>query len=139
MNKYLIGSILGTTLTVFGTTSLANNYDRDALTVDRVVDQNIEFNFPNDNNIYPEVSDFKILNYVVMSNEYVERQVTVTLENSSSGNRIFVSDQIMALFANGKRVSPFEEKISFKGGETQTITLNFRNSKYPILRVYTRN
>jgi len=139
MNKYLISSLLGTTLTLFGTTSLANNYDRDALTVDRVVDQDIELNFPNDNNIYPEVSDFEILNYVVMSNEYGERQVTVTLENSSSGNRIFVSDQIMALFANGKRVSPFEEKISFKGGETQTITLNFQNSKYPILRVYTRH
>lgn len=139
MNKYLISSLLGIILTLISTTSLANNYDRDALTVDRVVDQNIEFNFPNDNNIYPEVSDFEILNYVVMSNEYGERQVTVTLENSSSGNRIFVSDQIMALFANGKRVSPFEEKISFKGGETQTITLNFQNSKYPILRVYTRH
>jgi hypothetical protein len=74
-----------------------------------------------------------------MSNEYGERKVTVTLENTSSGNRIFVSDQIMALYANGTRVSPHEKKISFKGKEIQTLTLSFNNSKYPILQVYTRN
>lgn len=117
----------------------ANGYDRDALSVDKAVDNNIELKFPNDDNIYPESSAFKVLNYITMSNEYGERKVTVTLENTSSGNRIFVSDQIMALYANGRRISPHEKKISFKGNEIQTLTLSFNNSKYPILQVYTRN
>lgn len=73
-----------------------------------------------------------------MSNEQGDRRVTVTLTNRSSGNRIFVSEQIMALFANGDRLSPIETKITFKGRETQTVTLNFGNHHYPILKVYTQ-
>jgi hypothetical protein len=136
--KKTISAIIATAA-LLSPTANANGYDRDALSVDKAVDNNIELKFPNDDNIYPESSDFKILNYVTMSNEYGERKVTVTLENTSSGNRIFVSDQIMALYANGTRISPHEKKISFKGKEVQTLTLNFNNSKYPILQVYTRH
>lgn len=73
-----------------------------------------------------------------MSNEQGARRVTVTLTNRSSGNRIFVSNQIMALFANGDRLSPVEKKVTFKGKKTQTLTLNFGTHHYPILSVYTR-
>lgn len=135
--KNSITLTLGTLL--FASLTHANTYDRDALTIDKSVNQDLEFQFPNDNNIYPEVSDFEVVNYVTMSNEYGERKVTITLHNSSTGNRIFVSDQVMALSANGKRVTPYEEKVSFKGKETQTLTLTFNSSKYPILKVYTRN
>lgn len=135
--KKSITLTLGTLL--FASLTHANTYDRDALTIDKSVNQDLEFQFPNDNNIYPEVSDFEVVNYVTMSNEYGERKVTITLHNSSTGNRIFVSDQVMALYANGKRVTPYEEKVSFKGKETQTLTLTFNSSKYPILKVYTRN
>ncbi|AKE52315.1 hypothetical protein [Kangiella geojedonensis] len=135
--KNSITLTLGTLL--FASLTHANTYDRDALTIDKSVNQDLEFQFPNDNNIYPEVSDFEVVNYVTMSNEYGERKVTITLHNSSTGNRIFVSDQVMALYANGKRVTPYEEKVSFKGKETQTLTLTFNSSKYPILKVYTRN
>ncbi|GAA4348691.1 hypothetical protein [Kangiella taiwanensis] len=117
----------------------ANNYERDALTIDKSVNQDLEFQFPNDNSVYPEISDFEVVNYVTMSNEYGERKVTITLHNTSTGNRIFVSDQVMALYANGERVTPYQEKVSFKGKETQTLTLTFNSSKYPILKVYTRN
>ena len=135
--KNSITLTLGTLL--FASLTHANTYDCDALTIDKSVNQDLEFQFPNDNNIYPEVSDFEVVNYVTMSNEYGERKVTITLHNSSTGNRIFVSDQVMALYANGKRVTPYEEKVSFKGKETQTLTLTFNSSKYPILKVYTRN
>ena len=42
--------------------------DKKVLTVDRVISNNINLSFPNDNNIKPKVSDFKIVNYVLMSN-----------------------------------------------------------------------
>lgn len=118
--------------------SLAGNYEEDALSIDKAITQDIDFQFPNDNNINPDVSDFEIINYVTMSNEQGTRKATVTLHNSSSGNRIFVSKQIMALFANGDRLSPIEKKVTFKGKETQTITLHFGKHNYPILSVYTR-
>ena len=134
-----ISALLTVTTLLFASTAYSNSYDRDALSIDKSVNHDLDFQFPNDNNIYPEVSDFEVVNYVTMSNEYGERKVTITLHNSSTGNRIFVSDQVMALYANGNRVTPYEEKISFKGKETQTITLTFNSSKFPILKVYTRN
>ncbi len=126
-------------LTISSQTGLASNYaEDDALSIDKAITSDIDFQFPNDNNIYPDTSDFKIVNYVTMSNEQGARRVTVTLLNTSSGNRIFVSKQIMALFANGDRLSPVERKVTFKGKETQTITLSFGTHHYPILSVYTR-
>lgn len=136
MNKSIVLTI---TSLLFASALDANNYERDALTIDKSINQDLEFQFPNDNSVYPEISDFEVVNYVTMSNEYGERKVTITLHNTSTGNRIFVSDQVMALYANGKRVTPYQEKVSFKGKETQTLTLTFNSSKYPILKVYTRN
>lgn len=119
--------------------AVAGNHSEDnALSIDKAITQDIHFQFPNDNNIYPDTSDFEVVNYVTMSNEQGARRVTVTLTNSSSGNRIFVSKQVMALFANGDRLSPVEKKVTFKGKETQTITLSFGTHHYPILSVYTR-
>lgn len=112
--------------------------DRNAFSIDRAISSNIEFNFPNNDNIYPDKSDFKVINYVSMSNEYGQRKVTVTLQNTSTGDRIFVSDHIMALYANGHRSSPSEKKIRFKGKEVQTLTLSFSTSEFPILQIYTR-
>ena len=136
MNKSIVLTI---TSLLFASALDANNYERDALTIDKSINQDLEFQFPNDNSVYPEISDFEVVNYVTMSNEYGERKVTITLHNTSTGNRIFVSDQVMALYANGKRVTPYQEKVSFKGKETQTLTLTFNSRKYPILKVYTRN
>lgn len=135
MNKVLTLII---TMTVAGV-AYAGNDDRDALTVDKITTQDIDFQFPNDDNLRPESSDFKVLNYVTMSNEYGERKVVITLQNTSTGNRIFTSDQVMALYANGSRRIAHEERISFKGKEVQTLTLSFQISKYPILQVFTRN
>ena len=130
--------LLLTTLLLASQASQLSANDRNALSIDRAISSDIEFNFPNDDNIYPHKSDFKVVNYVTMSNEYGQRKVTVTLQNTSTGDRIFVSDQIMALYANGHRSSPFEKKIRFKGKEVQTLTLSFSTSEFPILQVYTR-
>lgn len=130
--------LLLTTILLASQASQLSANDRNALSIDRAISSDIEFNFPNDDNIYPHKSDFKVVNYVTMSNEYGQRKVTVTLQNTSTGDRIFVSDQIMALYANGRRSSPFEKKIRFKGKEVQTLTLSFSTSEFPILQVYTR-
>lgn len=130
--------LLLTTILLASQASQLSANDRNALSIDRAISSDIEFNFPNDDNIYPHKSDFKVVNYVTMSNEYGQRKVTVTLQNTSTGDRIFVSDQIMALYANGQRSSPFEKKIRFKGKEVQTLTLSFSTSEFPILQVYTR-
>ncbi len=109
------------------------------LTVERAIANPQDFNFANDDNIRPERSDFEILNYVLLSNEQGERWVTLTLKNSSSGHRIFENDQVMALFANGKRYSPRSKSIRFEGKEVQTFAISFGKSKFPILQVFTRN
>ena len=113
--------------------------DVGVLTVDRVVSKNIHLSFPNDNNIKPKTGDFKIVNYVLMSNEAGERWGVITLTNLSSGQRNLEHGHLMALFADGNRESPLEYKLNFKGKETQSITVSFGEHKFPILSVYTSN
>ncbi len=109
------------------------------LTIERGIANPEQYNFPNDDNIQPDKSDFEIINYVLLSNEEGERWVTVTLKNTASGNRIFDGEQIMALFADGKRFSPIKKSIRFERRETQTFAINFGISHFPILEIYTRN
>ncbi len=73
-----------------------------------------------------------------MSNELGERWAVITLKNSSSGSRVLEHGHLMAIFANGKRKSPRKFKLNFKGDETQSITVSFGESKFPVLSVYSR-
>ncbi|MEW6997410.1 hypothetical protein AADZ86_06885 [Colwelliaceae bacterium BS250] len=111
--------------------------ETETLIVDRVIANNLELAFPNDKNIKPKVSDFELINYVVMSNDLGERWAVVTLNNTSTGSRVFVNDHLMALFANGKRRSPLEFKLSFEAQETQSFTVSFGYNKFPILSIST--
>lgn len=128
---------LGTLLLALLSLSL-NAHDNEALSVDKVIDKELLLIFPNDNNVQPNKSDFEVIHTILMSNELGERFVTITLKNTSVDNRIFDHKQLMGLFANGKRRSPYESKVSFEGEETQTLTLSFGQSKFPLLQVYTR-
>ncbi|WP_096086774.1 hypothetical protein [Agaribacterium haliotis] len=109
-----------------------------ALTPDRSI-PNSNYAFPNDDKLKPKNGDFKILNYVLMSNELGERWSVITLENLSSGNRKLDQDHLMALFANGKRLAPEQFGLEFKGRESQTITVSFGIHKFPILTIYSSN
>ena len=109
----------------------------EALSVDRVISNNLELVFPNDKNIKPKASDFELMNYVVMSNDLGERWAVITLNNISSGSRILEHEHLMALFADGKRQSPLAFKVSFEGQETQPITVSFGENKFPILSIST--
>jgi len=121
----------------FALLSFASNaQEGDVLTVDRLVTKNIHLSFPNENNIKPKESDFTILNYVLMSNEVGERWSVITLKNASTGARTLEQDHLMALFADGRRTSPLEHKLNFKGSEIQSITVSFGEHKFPILTIY---
>jgi len=111
--------------------------EREILTVDRVVPNSLELAFPNDRGIKPKSSDFRLINFVVMSNELGERWAVVTVRNSSTGGRTLENGHLMALFADGSRKIPQEFKETFKGNETQSITVSFGENKFPILSITT--
>ncbi|WNC68635.1 hypothetical protein RI845_00460 [Thalassotalea nanhaiensis] len=113
--------------------------ESEVLNVERSVSASIELSFPNENNIEPEESDFEIVNYVLMGNEIGERFAVITLQNTSSGNRVLENKHLMALFADGNRRNPSDIKLNFEGNEMQSITASFGESKFPILSVYSNN
>ena len=116
---------------------LSSANETEVLIVDRVVPNNLELAFPNDKGVKPKSSDFKLINYVAMSNELGERWAVLTLRNSSTGGRILENGHIMALFADGNRKIPQVFKESFEGNETQSITVSFGENKFPILSITT--
>ena len=107
----------------------------DVLTIDRLVPNSVQFEFPNDKNIKPKSSDFELVNCVMMSSEAGERWAVLTLTNISSGHRILEKEHILATFADGTRKSPNEIKLSFAGGDTQSITVSFGEYKFPVLSI----
>lgn len=111
----------------------------DVLTIENIVPHSVQLAFPNDKNIVPEVSDFKVDNIVLMSNEDGERYAVVTFTNMSSGSRTISKDHVMALLANGERIFPETLSHSFKGNESVSLTVSFGKNKFPILSVYTRS
>lgn len=113
--------------------------NEDVLSIDRVVAGNVNLAFPNEQNIQPEQSEFKVNNFVLMSNDTGERWAVVTLTNHASGSRSLTNKHLMALVADGQRIAPVEFSQLFKANETITITTNFGESKFPLLSVYTRS
>nr|WP_235575973.1 MULTISPECIES: hypothetical protein [unclassified Pseudoalteromonas] len=109
------------------------------LNVDRAIPNSMQLSFPNDNNITPKKSDFSIVNYVLMSNEEGERWAVITLTNLASGKRELNQDHLLALFADGSRLTPNEFKLGFNGNQTQSVTVSFAEYKFPILSVYSSN
>ncbi|MDO6463005.1 hypothetical protein Q4513_02320 [Pseudoalteromonas carrageenovora] len=109
------------------------------LNVDRAIPKSMHLSFPNDNNITPKKSDFSILNYVLMSNEEGERWAVITLTNLASGKRELNQEHILALFADGSRLTPSEFKLGFNSDQTQSVTVSFAEHKFPVLSVYSSN
>lgn len=118
-------------------TFLANASENEALRVDRVVSNQLELAFENEKNVKAKTSAFHLDHYVTMSNELGERWAVLTLTNRSSGNRVLEKEHILATFADGNRRAPLDLKLHFKGNETQSITVAFGDSKFPILLITT--
>lgn len=131
INLLLAGLILSTPL-------YANN---EVLSVDRGSLQGMEFMFENDAKITPENSDFTLVNAVMMSSEGGTRVAVVTIRNDASGSRILQAEHIMALFADGSRLSPVStiDNLKLEDGEQRSLTISFGSNDFPILAVYTSN
>lgn len=132
MYKYIIPVLI-----LFSWTT--NAEDTEVLSVERSVSKSIHLSFANDNNIRPKKGDFEVVNYVLMSNELGERWSVITLTNLASGNRTLDQEHLIALFADGSRISPHEYKLNFKGKESQSFTVSFGEHKFPILSIYSSN
>lgn len=130
VHKFLISTLIFLSFSIYAD-------ETGTLKVDTVISSNLELAFPNDKNIKPKPSDFELINYVIMSNDFGERWAVITLNNTSTGSRILVNEHLIALFANGKRTSPLEFKLSFEAKETQSITVSFGENKFPILAINT--
>lgn len=137
-NKLALFLLVLSTSSVFAKDSNLDHLS-ETLTVDQTIMNAQVINFPNDNGIYPEKSDFEIIHSVSLSNESGGRWATITLTNRSSGRRILKSDHILATLANGSRRFPHIGEHILAGNETLSITVSFGNSIFPILQLSTRN
>ena len=112
--------------------------EREVLTIDKAVPAGLHLSFPNDSNVQPNISDFNVVNYIIMSNENGERWEVITVKNESSGTRTLNESHLLGLFANGERFQPLKFKHSFGGEESTSLTIGFGEYKFPLLGVYSR-
>ena len=124
--------LLGPTFTV---SAFANPQ---ALSIDRLIPENFELAFPNEQNLKPRKSDFAVVNYALMSNQVGERWAVVTIKNLATGWRMLDRKHLLAIAANGERIMPIDIQQHFKAGETLTLTINFGEHQFPILSIYSR-
>lgn len=131
INLLLTGLLLSTPL----------HASNEVLSVDRGSLQGMEFMFENDAKITPRNSNFTVVNSVLMSSEAGTRVAVVTIRNDASGSRILQAEHIMALFADGKRLSPIglADSLKLEDGEQRSITISFGSDDFPILAIYTSN
>jgi hypothetical protein len=115
-----------------------SSHATESLSIDRVVTSSLGLSFPNESNVQPDLSDFDVLNYILMSNEEGERWVVLTIRNNASGTRSLNQKHLLSLLASGERVHPQEFKQSFAADETLSLTLRLAASKFPVLKVYAR-
>lgn len=121
---------------VFAAQASAQN---DVLMIDQSIGTDVKLAFPNERNIQPRSSTFQVVSYVPMSSEQGERWAIVTLKNTSSGSRIFESQYLLGLFADGDRREPETFKQTLSGNEVVSLTLSFGRHKFPLLNVVARD
>ena len=112
--------------------------ENDALTIDRALPAEMKLSFPNEYNVQPNISDFNVVNYSLMSNKDGERWAVVTVKNESSNNRTLDESHLLGLFANGERAHPLEFKQRVEGESFTSVILEFSEYKFPLLKVYSR-
>ncbi|MDN3682590.1 hypothetical protein QWZ04_19980 [Vibrio tapetis subsp. quintayensis] len=116
----------------------ASSEENETLTIDQVVVESVDLAFSNESNTQPELSEFGIQNYVLMSNDLGERWAVVTVKNKASGRRTLTQKHFLAVLANGDRIFPNEFSQFFNRNETMSVTISFGQNKFPILSIYSR-
>lgn len=129
--KYVVALIL-----LFAFSVNAN--PRDTIRVDTPIISGAELAFPNPQNTQPMKSDFSLLNSVLMSNELGDRWAVVTVQNNASGSRALQERHLMAVLANGVRVTPESFKVNLAPLEILSTTVFFGRYQFPVLTINTR-
>ncbi len=111
----------------------------EALFFDQPIAEELKLQYEEAEKERPQRSEFQIVDSAFLSNEIGERWALVTIHNLSSENRTFDEDQIAGILANGTIRKPLSIKRIVRGRDSQSVMLNFGPSKYPLVRVYTRN
>ncbi len=95
--------------------------------------QHLKFN--DSNPLQPDPNDFEVIEISYLSNERGERWALMTFKNSSSGQRLLNSDNIVAIFADGSRKEAQNVEEKLQGGELLTRTVFFGQHTFPIVSV----
>ena len=116
------------------------DYERedDVLNFDEIpiIDQRIYLK--NDNKIFPAYSDFELIYFAPMSDRKGNRWALVSVQNTSTGTRILTNKHILATFADGSKKFPKSIEATLSAGEFFSETIEFGNSRFPIVKVETR-
>lgn len=88
-----------------------------------------------DDNVTPEKNDFNLIEYALMSSDFGDRFAILTIQNTSSGQRILNEKHVVAVFGNCERRYPLSFTKKFAGSEKVTITIPFGFWRFPILKV----
>lgn len=137
MIRNYLAAFTGLCLTIFAAPSFAADRTDKTLTFEPTPFKNSELFCENDNDIFPAKNEFELINYSIMSSEEGERFGFITLRNTSSGQRIFTQDQLLAILGDCSRKPPQPIEKKFAGNETISLQVNFGLSRFPILKLIT--
>ncbi len=133
----VLGALFGIAI-AFGASPAAAQRDTTLYFDDPRANVEGELHFKERERIEPDRSDFRIVDYTTMSNDFGERWALVTVRNSSSGDRLLKDRQIVATLASGQRVyaQNLDERVD--GLEMYTQAVYFGIHKFPIVRLEMR-
>lgn len=111
----------------------------EVLTIDEPVPESVSLEFSDSSELQAKLGEFRIVSTILMSNKHGERWATLTIKNTASGQRLLDREHIVALFANGERRNPEAVEQKFGSQEEISTVVSFGKSKFPIIRIMTRN
>lgn len=103
------------------------------------IEEALKFPVYTEDDTEPTRSDFGIERQVFLSSKIGDRRALITLTNHAAGSRIFDSEYIVGVFANGDKQFPLEADFQVRGGKTISYMFSFGRHDLPLLYVYTRN
>ncbi len=91
--------------------------------------------FKRTDELLPKAKNIRLIEAVFLSNKRGERWAIVTLENTSTGQRLLTKDSIVATFADGSQSYAWELEERLQGSEVITKSVYFGRHKFPIIKV----
>ncbi len=109
-----------------------------SLFFDKPIAKEFAAQFEIEEDLHPEQSPFRVVDFAFMSNEQGERWAMVNVLNTASAPRSIVVNHIYGLFADGSYRKPKTLAQRIDGGTTQTVLIPFGVSKTPLVKLIAR-